>query len=177
YINTSTQRMSAMVNGLMEHSKLGHHSKLGEVDLNKVVEDVKMDLSFSIQQTFTQFQSEKLPVIKGYPVELHLLFQNIFSNAIKFRSKERIPNISISYTENDNYYIVEIKDNGIGVNPKYKEKVFAMFQRLHGQEEYKGTGIGLAHCKKIAELHRGTIDINGEVNQGTTISFCINKFL
>ncbi|SFT36682.1 His Kinase A (phospho-acceptor) domain-containing protein [Lishizhenia tianjinensis] len=177
YINTSTHRMSAMVNGLMEHSKLGNQSEIGEVDLNKVVEDVKMDLSISIQETITQFQTEKLPIVKGYPVELHLLFQNIISNAIKFRSKNRIPNISISCTENDNYYIISITDNGIGLNPKYKDKVFAMFQRLHGQDEYKGTGIGLAHCKKIVDLHRGTIDINGEIDQGTTVSFCISKYL
>lgn len=177
FIKTSTDRMSNMVAGLMEHSKLGKLSQIETVDINNVLNDVQVDLKASITDSYTQFQMEDFPEIKAYPVELRLLFQNIISNAIKFRSQTRIPNISISYSENDNYHIFFVKDNGIGLNPKYKNKVFAIFQRLHGQQEYKGTGIGLAHCKKIVDLHQGTIDIDGEIDQGTTISFCISKYL
>ena len=177
YIKMSANRMSTMVSGLMEHSRLGKLSHIEEVDLNKILDEVKQDLKYSINSSYTSFNSPKLPIIYAYPLELHLLIQNILSNSIKFKAKDLSPHVDISYTEDANFYYFTFEDNGIGVNPKYKEKAFLMFQRLHSNKSIHGSGIGLAHCKKIVDLHHGEISIEGEVGMGTTIKFSIAKSL
>jgi light-regulated signal transduction histidine kinase (bacteriophytochrome) len=114
-----------------------------------------------------------LPVISGYATELKQLFQNLITNAIKFRKKETLPEIYISVHKNENYWQFAFKDNGIGIEEKYNEKIFAIFQRLHTRTEYEGSGIGLSHCKKIVELHKGRIWVNSTPGEGSTFYFTL----
>ena len=114
-----------------------------------------------------------LPVINGYATELKQLFQNLITNAIKFRKKETPPAINISVQKNEGYWEFAFKDNGIGIEEKYNEKIFLIFQRLHTRTEYEGSGIGLSHCKKIVELHKGKIWVESKPGEGSTFYFTL----
>jgi light-regulated signal transduction histidine kinase (bacteriophytochrome) len=103
------------------------------------------------------------------------LFQNLVGNAIKFRSKERPPQIHIGMTDAGDFWQFSVQDNGIGIEPQYYERVFQVFQRLHTRREYQGTGIGLAICKKIIERHGGQIWVESQVGQGSTFYFTFPK--
>jgi light-regulated signal transduction histidine kinase (bacteriophytochrome) len=125
-----------------------------------------------LHETRGTINSGKLPLIKGNKTQILQLFQNLIGNAFKYKS-EKAPVVDISYTEENNYYRFEIKDNGIGIDPKFFQKIFVIFQRLHKREEYTGTGIGLAICKKIVEKHGGKIWVTSEPDQGSTFYFTI----
>lgn len=120
---------------------------------------------------------EKLPVIYAFEVELRLLFQNLISNAIKFSKPDVAPIVNIFSEEKESNYKFTVKDNGIGIDEKFKQKIFLIFQKLHQNNKYTGTGIGLAHCKKIVELHNGTIVVNSQLNLGSSFQFTISKNL
>jgi len=114
-----------------------------------------------------------LPVIIGYPTEMKQLFQNLLTNAIKFRKKDVSPKIRISVKSNKNAWEFSFADNGIGLDEKHSDRIFVIFQRLHSRNEYQGSGIGLAHCKKIVELHGGRIWVNSKLEIGTKFNFTI----
>ena len=116
-----------------------------------------------------------MPVIKGDSFQLVTLFENILDNALKFISLTAAPEISISATEKEGYYIFEVKDNGIGIDNKFHKRIFAIFQRQHTRAEYEGTGIGLAVCKKIIERHGGEIWVESEPGIGSKFYFTIKK--
>ncbi len=101
------------------------------------------------------------------------MFQNLISNAIKFHKKDILPKVYISFTTVDNEYVFSISDNGIGIEEKYMGRIFVIFKRLHGKSDYEGTGIGLAHCKKIVELHNGRISVESELGKGSTFLIAI----
>jgi len=106
-------------------------------------------------------------------IQLAQVFQNLIGNAIKFRRPNSVPVITISATKQTDHYLITVADNGIGIDAKYFERIFQMFQRLHGRTEYPGTGIGLALCKKIVERHGGRISVASEPGKGTTFSFTL----
>jgi len=116
-----------------------------------------------------------LPSLRAYPTELKLLFQNLITNAIKFRQPGSCPEISISALLIDGQWRFVIKDNGIGIEKYFLERIFIIFQRLHTRDQYEGSGIGLAHCKKIAGLHGGRIWAESQPGQGSRFYFTINK--
>ncbi len=173
YIRQSADRMTELITDILEYSRLGGKSQTDSVDCNKIVKDVIDDMQASILETKTNIEVDPLPTINAYPVELRLLFQNLVSNAIKFRKKNTDCIIKISYKKGngDHHFIVE--DNGIGIDEKYKDKIFIIFQRLHGRKQYEGTGIGLAHCKKIVELHHGKIWLESVPDVGSKFHFTI----
>jgi PAS domain S-box-containing protein len=173
YIMEAITRMKNLVQGLLDYSRLGKEAELTELDCNKIVEDVLTDLSFSIIESKAEFDIGILPVLYGFDVELRLLFQNLIGNAIKFRKKNTIPQITISAEKTKHEWTFKISDNGIGIHPDYFHKIFTIFQRLHRREEYKGTGIGLAHCRKIVDLHHGDIWVESEPDKGSTFYFTI----
>ena len=175
FITKSSKRMRALVKGLLDYSRIGNNKELVETDCSQIINDVQDDMTSIIQESEAKITIDTLPVLKCYPTEMRQLFQNLISNAIKFRKKDSIPEIKISVTENQNNWIFSVQDNGIGIDQKDIQKLFVIFKRLNNRDEYEGTGIGLAHCKKIVELHGGTIWANAELNKQSTFTFIIPK--
>lgn len=175
FIMQASNRMRNLIKGLLDYSRIGHNKEKTTVDINKVLDELQIDLKSIIDETNTKFNLQPMPKIKGYKVELGLLFQNLILNAIKFRKEKVDPNITISVNEIDSFYEFSVKDNGIGIANQYQKKIFSIFQRLHSKEKYEGTGIGLAHCQKIVELHQGKIWVNSTPNEGSSFFFTIKK--
>ncbi|MEI6900950.1 MAG: ATP-binding protein, partial [Bacteroidota bacterium] len=173
FISGSANRMRKLVTGLLEYALLGKESVSSLVDCNKLVHEVLLDLSDSIRLADPCINVHSLPAINGYPIELRLLFQNLINNAIKFRRKEVRPKITITAENHEKEWLFSIADNGTGIKERDREKVFIIFKRMHRQKEYPGTGIGLAHCKKIVELHRGSIWVESNMEGGSTFRFTI----
>ena len=117
----------------------------------------------------------ELPEIIGLKTEIRLLFQNLITNAIKFCADGVQPKITVKGQKVDEGWEFSVSDNGIGIEEKHQEKIFTIFNRLHSREEYKGTGIGLAHCKKIVDLHQGKIWVESEPAKGSAFHFFISK--
>ena len=169
YASNGAMRMDDLLKDLLAYSRIGRGSVLsGNVDLNELVQNVSNDLAMQIQEHDAKLEIDDLPTIPGFEAELQLLFQNLINNAIKFRKEGEIPLIQIYATQTKKFWKISIKDNGIGMNPKYHDKVFTIFQRLHSRELYDGTGIGLAICKKIVESHQGSIWFESAEGRGTT---------
>lgn len=184
YISDASKRMKQLISALLDYSRLGRSKNFTEVNCNRLLVDLKADLKHVIERTNANVQADDLPEIIGSEVELRLLFQNLISNAIKFIKPDVVPNVEISCTtrkatspsKTDYLWQFAVKDNGIGIPKAQQKKVFEIFQRLHSREHYKGTGIGLAHCKKIVESHGGDIWLESAEGQGTTFYFTIPKY-
>ena len=175
FISSSALRMRNLVSALMEYSLLGKFAVLIMVDCNKILGEVIMDMADVIKRNRASISFQDLPIVNGYETELRLLFQNLISNAIKFHKKEVPPEIKVSVENQEKDWIFSIEDNGIGFEKKHKETIFMIFRRLHNQHEYEGTGIGLAHCKKIVELHGGRIWVESTPGIGSTFLFSIPR--
>ena len=174
YIVEASTRMKTLISDLLEYSRVGTNSAISEIDCNKLLQEVLKDLNLDIQESGAKINSEKLPVINGY-VYLKSLFQNLLSNAIKFRKNDIHPIINITVQDKNTEWLFGIKDNGIGIEKNYYDRIFVIFQRLHTRVEYPGTGMGLAYCKKIVELHKGKIWVESEFGKGSTFYFTIPK--
>ncbi len=174
-ISQSADRMDKLITGLLEYARLSQKKQRETVDCNEVVKDVIKDIRATIEKQDARIITDPLPVIDGYEMEMHLLFQNIILNAIKFRKKKITPVIHIKSQkmETGEGYLFEINDNGIGIPEKDLGKIFSIFRRLHENEEFEGYGLGLANCKKIVELHHGKIWAQSEVGIGSSFYFTI----
>jgi len=172
YISKATKRMTRLISDLLDYGGIGQGRKLTLVDCGKLVQVVQQDLAIKIKETNATFDVGILPKIKGFETELRMLFQNLINNAIKFNKPDTPPKISIHAKEQDGWTFY-IQDNGIGISDDHKDKIFSVFQRLHTVSEYEGTGIGLAHCKKIIDLHKGHIGVTSKVGEGSTFYFTI----
>lgn len=174
-------RMQKLIEALLNYSRTNTTEIIVQpTDLNIVLEDVKEDLKEEIESHKVIIKSEKLPTLNIFPLQFHQLFCNIISNAIKYRKPGIQPEIHISQNlvastvlDNDavpgtKFWKISIQDNGIGFAQEHKSKIFDLFQRLHGKDEYEGTGIGLAICKKIIQNHHGFINAEGRQNEGAT---------
>lgn len=168
YIVSSAHRMKEQIKGLLDYSRIGSEDVKHEVDLNKVMRDLTIDLDAKIKAYNCTIEYSMLPTIDGHYPSIRMLLQNLISNAIKFRKQDEDPQIKIGATYTNNYWQLYIRDNGIGINSEYLEKIFVLFQRLHTSDKYEGYGIGLAHCKKIVETHNGVIWAESEPEVGTT---------
>jgi signal transduction histidine kinase len=177
FIGNATVRMQNLIKDLMDFSRIGHHEKFENVDMQNLMQDVVDQLQGAIEQSKAKISFQQLPQIIGSEDQLNRLFQNLISNAIKFQNKGQLPEIEIRYQDlpNFNYFIV--KDNGIGIRKEQHERIFEVFQRLNNSKEYPGTGIGLAICKKIVHLHKGQIKVVSELNKGTEFHISIPKNL
>jgi signal transduction histidine kinase len=173
HIQVSSDRMRALVTGLLEYARIGMERKMAVVDCNKVVAEVLEALKTLIDETGAEIKVAKLPMLDAYPTEMKQLFQNLLTNAIKFRKEGVKPEIEIGATTTHDSRVFFVKDNGIGIAPEFKEKIFVIFQRLHTRSQYEGTGIGLAFCRKIVELHNGKIWIESKEGEGTTFYFSL----
>jgi len=175
YIKESSNRLRGLISGLLEYSRIGKKSRISKVDCNEIVRELISDMKASIKSSNATVITGSLPTITAYPVELRIVFQNLLSNALKYRRKDIAPVVIISSKTDEKFWKFTVEDNGIGIDKKYSDKIFIIFQRLHNNKEYKGTGIGLAHCKKIIELHNGAIWMESELGEGTKFHFTIPK--
>lgn len=175
-IRAST-RMSSLIDDVLSFASLAKPDPFEKTDLNLVISGILNDLELSIQEKEAVIQVDKLPTIEVIPALVRQLFQNLISNALKFSKPGVAPYIKItsdispvpsSSKEETLFCNIYVNDNGVGFEEKYKNKIFALFQRLYGREEYEGTGIGLAIAKKIVEKHSGTIDARSQPGVGST---------
>jgi len=165
--------MQILITDLLEYSRIGNNQELEHVDCNAVVKEVILDLQVAINESGAEITTENLPVIHGSQTEMKQLFQNLAMNAIKFRKKNTRLKINIAVRKEGNNWQFAFADNGIGIAKAHYERIFIIFQRLHTRNEYKGSGIGLSHCKKIVELHKGKIWLESQLGKGTTFYFTI----
>ena len=167
----ASERMQNFINNLLQLSQLTNQTRnVQQTDLNKIMRNILVDLEDRITKTHGEIQIGKLPILRADATHMKQLFQNILSNSLKFHQKGIAPIIKVSSREsNDGFIEIVIEDNGIGIDPKYAERIFKPFERLHGHSEYEGTGIGLSLCKKITSLHCWSIKVEGIPHQGTSI--------
>jgi signal transduction histidine kinase len=186
-IENAATRMRSLIVNLLTYSHLdGKHQDFESVDLNDVLAKVKEDLYTIISETSVSIKEENLPIVSGVSYQLEQLFINLISNAMKYGNTTNKTIIEIRcekvhqkqieadfFKKNSFYFKITVKDNGIGFDPEYSKKIFEVFQRLHQNSEYSGTGIGLAICKKIVENHYGFIQATSEPNRGSTFSILL----
>lgn len=173
-------RMQSMINDLLALSRLGTRGRpFAPTRLEDVLSEVLNNLSLAVEECGAVITHDPLPTVTGDAVQLGQLFQNLIANAIKFRGKAA-PLVHVGVRRDDptlpvgrGSWTFSVRDNGIGMDPQYSDRVFLIFQRLHGREEYPGTGIGLAIGKKIVERHGGRIWVESSPGQGATFLFTI----
>ncbi|MBC7914033.1 MAG: GHKL domain-containing protein [Pyrinomonadaceae bacterium] len=174
FIIQSSKRMQQLVHGLLDYSRIGKEASLKPVDCNKIINEVMDDMAASINESAAKISVQQLPQLTGNPTEIRQLFQNLLSNALKFRKKDISPQINLTAEQQTGNWLFSIKDNGIGIAEADKDKIFTIFKRLHNRDEYEGTGIGLSHCRKIVEQHGGNIWIDSQPGLGSTFYFTIS---
>jgi len=166
-------RMQTLIGDLLNYSRVGTRGKpFQPVNCEAILERVLVSLKLAMSESGTTVSHDPLPAVIGDELQLGQLFQNLLANAIKFHG-EGPPLIHISAERNGNAWTFSIRDNGIGIAPEHTERIFLIFQRLHSRDEYPGTGIGLAVCKKIVERHGGRIWVNSQPGNGATFLFTI----
>ncbi|WP_170148009.1 sensor histidine kinase [Marinoscillum furvescens] len=175
-IDRGVGRMEELIGGLLDYSRLSRPKAMRPADMNELVSEVLSDLQAQTEAVGAKIIVEDLPQeVWGYTVEIKMLWQNLVANALKFRSPERVPEITIGYKNQNGVPLYFVKDNGIGIPKESYLQVFVIFRQLHERGKYEGIGIGLAHCKKIAELHNGKIWVESELGSGSCFYFTLNS--
>jgi signal transduction histidine kinase len=165
------RRMEQLLDGLLSYSRVGTESApMGRIELDSVLDAVRQNLRVAIEEAGARVKVGRLPAVIGDEGQLIQLFQNLLLNSLRYRDRERQLEVDVTAEESDGHARVSVRDNGIGIEPKYHERIFGMFQRLHTQAEYPGTGIGLALCRRIAERHGGRIVVRSELGEGATFT-------
>lgn len=180
FIKSGVKNMQTLINGLLNHAKVTASGDLQfeNNNLNDLLEEVELNLNQQISENKVQLNLYPLPKkLAISKVKINQLFQNLISNAIKFRKKDGPCIISVRAEEKEKHWEFQVQDNGIGIPKKYHNKIFQLFKKLHSQRKYKGSGVGLATCKKVVELHGGTMGLTSEEGVGTTFHFTILKNL
>ena len=175
YIVDAAIRMKEQIEGLLEYSRVTRGEEFELVDMNEILNQTIKSLDTSVKESKAEITINELPDVMGDASQLQRVFLNLISNAIKFRKQDEPLKIDISAYkhEDNNEYVVSVKDNGIGIEEQYSERIFTIFQRLHTREEYKGTGIGLSIVKRIIERHGGRIWIESEFGEGSNFYFTL----
>ena len=177
-INTAVDRMGLMIKGLLRYSRIGQSGVFRNIDLNSLLNQLQLRLLTRIEETHTQIRYRDLPTVVGLHTELTQLFQNLIINSIKFRHPERNPIIEISATYHAEFWHVKVQDNGIGIPETQHDYIFNMFARLKTDKSAEaGQGLGLSFCRKIVELHNGTIWVESIENEGSTFHFTLTSNL
>lgn len=172
-ISLSAERMSALIFDVLSYSKLASEEQYIPTDLNEVINTVLSDYDLAVSEKNAVIEKDILPIINAVPSQMHQLFSNLISNALKYSGAD--PFIEIKYAtvispEGLPQAEITVKDNGIGFDDQYSEQIFKLFQRLHGRSEYNGTGIGLSICKKIVDQHHGTISAKSNIGKGAAFT-------
>jgi light-regulated signal transduction histidine kinase (bacteriophytochrome) len=177
YIVDGAKRMSMLINDLLTFSRIGTHAEqFAKTNFNTVLHRTLDDLQYRIRESGANITSDDLPVLMADETQIGLVFQNLISNAMKF-CRDAPSRVHVSARHEKGVWIFSVSDNGIGIEPDYFDRIFVMFQRLHAKGEYKGTGIGLAICKKIVERHGGRIWVESSFGKGSTFYFTIAEDL
>ncbi|MDP0500653.1 MAG: ATP-binding protein [Verrucomicrobiota bacterium JB022] len=168
-------RMQRLIEGLLAYSRVNSRGRpFAEVEMEGVLEEVQHNLTVAIEENKARITHDRLPAVRGDRLQLVQLMQNLLGNALKFRSEDT-PRIHISTQPDGDYHHLFVTDNGIGVEPEYAERIFDMFKRLHSRQEYQGTGIGLAICKKIVQRHGGAISCEQAEPHGARFHFTLPR--
>ena len=186
-INGSATRMQKLIDDLLAFSRTQtYKNELVDIDLNEVLNDIIKNYRESLGEKYFNVEIEKLPVFNGVAFQFHQLLANLISNALKYCRPDTIVEIKVraeivnseallpeGAEQGRRYHRISISDNGIGFEPQYSKRIFEIFQRLHGRDEYNGTGIGLAICKKIVQNHKGFIYAESELGKGAAFFICL----
>lgn len=169
FIINAAKRMSGLLDDLIEYARAGiPKDEVRPIDLNNIILIAQQNLNKLLQESQGVIEATELPIIVGHNTLFLQLFQNIISNGLKFRQKDIPPIIKINFVMNNDFIVISIEDNGIGIEEQFFKKVFEPFMRLHAVGVYEGSGIGLATCKKIIEFYQGRIEVSSTVGKGTT---------
>lgn len=175
FISQSSHRMSNLIKAILDYSRIGKTGKKTTIDCHDLLREVLVDLDTIIEEKDAYVNIHPLPVVHGYRNELRSLFQNLLSNALKYSKKDVTPEITIDCIEKNQSWQFSVKDNGIGFDPRFRERIFIIFQRLNNAAYMEGSGIGLSRCKKIIELHAGQIWAESLPEMGSTFFFTLPK--
>lgn len=177
YIVDGARCMQQLIQDLLSFSRVSQAEvSLESVNLQITVKEALSKLQAARSESHANVTYDSLPTVLGTPLQIKQLFQNIIANAIKYRGQES-PRINISATQEGRFWRIAVRDNGIGIDPEFSDRIFVIFQRLHTRQEYSGTGIGLAICKKIVERHGGRIGVESELGKGSTFYFTLPAVL
>jgi len=174
-MQSAADRMRGLIEDLLQVARVHTRTEpFQNVDLNLVFKDALSDLEFLIKETGGKISCENLPVVFGDSLQIYQMFQNLLSNALKFHYPNKKPKVFVKCQSPKNGFAsISISDNGIGIEEEYFERIFKPYQRLHGQEEYEGSGIGLTLCQKIVERHGGKISLESKAGKGTTFTILL----
>lgn len=173
FILSGTARMREQIQGLLEYSRIrGPQAQVRQIAMESIIKEVVTDMQASLSESGGRVIHERLPPCWGDREQLRRLFQNLISNAVKFRGEAPLL-IRIEALRQGGFWLFQVKDNGIGFDPKYAKKIFLMFQRAHEVERYPGTGLGLAICQKIVQVHGGRIWAESAPGEGSTFFFTL----
>ena len=177
FIIKATKNMQGLIQDLLNYSHVNNtENNILKINVIELLDEVEKELQFDIQKNNATIVFQEKPfLIKADNFKLKQVFQNLLTNALKFTQPHVDPIVRISCKEDTKHWLFAIEDNGIGIDEQYQERIFLLFKRLHGKEEYEGTGIGLAMCKKIVEQHQGEIWLESKIGEGTTFYFTIKK--
>ncbi len=165
------ERMKMLIKDLLAYSQVDTKGRTFELtNFSVALEEAVFNLRAALEESGTELTYDLLPSVVADASQISRLFQNLIGNAIKYRGKE-IPRIHVSFEKKGDEWVFSVRDNGIGIEAQYFEKIFDVFRRLHSRDEYEGTGIGLAICKKIVERHGGKLWVESEPGKGSTFYF------
>lgn len=166
-------RMQRLIRDLLDYSRVASAGKkLCATSSEDALSEALANLRTAIEERSAQVTHDPLPDVVADATQLTQLFQNLIGNALKYQD-QGVPQVHVSSTKCGNRWMFSVRDNGLGIEAKYFEKIFGMFQRLHRREEFAGTGIGLAICRKIVERHGGVISVESQPGQGSTFRFAL----
>ena len=172
FIKQGAQQAQNLIKELLEYSRIGKQKYFEVVDLSSILGEIFIRLKLTIEESGAAIKYDPMPRVLVNHLEMVQLFQNLISNAIKYRGSEP-PEISISVRPHGRHWLFCVKDNGIGIEPQYKDQIFVMFQRFHRDPKYTGSGVGLAICKKIVENHGGKIWVESQPGEGSAFYFTL----
>ena len=176
FITGNADRMQKMIRDILTFSRVGREEVTVErVDCDEIIKEVLTEFEGVIAEKKVKVTCGNLPTVETSPTLMRVLFQNLVGNAIKFQDGSRAPSVSIEAQDEGTHWKFSVRDNGIGIDPSFQEKIFTIFQRFHRKEDYPGTGIGLSTCRKFIRLYNGDIGFESELGKGTHFFFTLPK--
>jgi len=173
FVIDASQRMWDLINGLSKYTEVGKEQTTTDTDIKKLIDHICLDLNAQIKEKQVNFVIDPLPTIRGLKLELRQLFQNLISNAIKYRNPDRALQINITFSESKSDWIFSVMDNGLGISPENRYKIFNMYDQI--DENKDGVGIGLNTCKQIVDSYGGEIWVESELGKGSAFKFSLPK--